>query len=205
MAGDNQMVGVDFTNVLGDLQKNWGWFLALGILFVILGFIGLGMMVALTIVSVLFLGIFLLIGAGAQIVDAFKCKGWKSVVWHILTAVLYAIAGLIIIVDPLVASIILTFVLGFAILVAGIMRIIIAFHVRGLKGWVWPIIGGIISILLGILIIAQWPLSGLWIIGLFVAIEMIVSGWSYIFVALGARHAGKTTSPPAQSSEATAV
>ncbi|MGO9119246.1 MAG: HdeD family acid-resistance protein [Desulfomonilaceae bacterium] len=202
---DKRMVVGELTDVLGEVQKNWGWLLALGILFIVFGFIGLGMMFFLTIVSLLFLGILLLIGAGAQIIDAFKCKGWKSVVWHVLTGILYAVAGVAIILDPLVASIILTFVLGFVILAAGIMRIIIAFQVRGLEGWVWPIVGGIISILLGILIIAQWPLSGFWVIGLFIAIEMIVSGWSYIFVALGARQAGKIVSHAGQSSAATTV
>ncbi len=54
---EQSLIGVtDLATVLGDLKKNWGWFLALGILFIILGFIGLGMSVALTIVSVTFFG-----------------------------------------------------------------------------------------------------------------------------------------------------
>ena len=68
-----------------------------------------------------------------------------------------------------------------------------------MKGWGWPLVGGIISIILGLLIIAQWPISGFWVIGLFVAIEMIVSGWSYIFVALAARQAGTSVSGQAPS------
>jgi len=205
MAGENQVVATDLANVLGDLKKNWGWMLALGIIFVILGFIGLGMQIALTLASVVFLGVLLLIGAGAQIVDAFKCKGWKSIVWHVLTAILYGVAGVIIIIDPLVASIIFTLVLGFIILLAGITRIIMAFHIKGMKGWGWPLVGGIISVILGLLIVAQWPISGLWVIGLFVAIEMIVSGWSYIFLALAARQAGTATSAPAQDTGTAAV
>jgi uncharacterized membrane protein HdeD (DUF308 family) len=201
MAGENQIMTVDVANVLGDLKKNWGWMLALGIVFVILGFIGLGMQIALTLASVLFLGVLLLVGAGAQLIDTFKCKGWKSIVWHVLTAILYLVAGVVIIIDPLVASIIFTLVLGFMILLAGITRIIMAFHIKGMKGWGWPLVGGIISVILGLLIIAQWPISGLWVIGLFVAIELIVSGWSYIFVALAARQAGQSvpTQAPSQA------
>ena len=56
MVEQSQIEVKDLATVLGDLKKNWGWFLALGILFVILGFIGLGMMVALTIASVVFFG-----------------------------------------------------------------------------------------------------------------------------------------------------
>ncbi len=188
---EESLIGLkDFETILGDLKKNWGWFLALGILLVILGFIGLGMMLALTIASVLFLGVFFLIAAVAQIINAFKGKGWKSIAWHILSAILYGVAGVAVIINPLMASIFLTLVLGFSILIAGFTRIIMAFHIRGMKGWGWPLVGGIVSVLLGILIIAQWPVSGLWVIGLFVAIELIMSGWSYVFLALAARRAG---------------
>jgi uncharacterized membrane protein HdeD (DUF308 family) len=201
MPEENQIMMVDVANVLGDLKKNWGWLLALGILLLILGFIGLGMEIALTIASVLFLGVLLLIGAVAQIIHAFKGKGWKSIGLHILNAILYGVAGIIMLINPLLASIVFTLALGFIILVVGIMRIVMALHIKGMKGWAWPLIGGIISVILGLLIIAQWPISGLWVIGLFVAIELIVSGWSYIFVALAARQAGKSvpTQAPSQA------
>ena len=198
MAEENQIVMVDVADVLGDLKKNWGWLLALGILLLILGFIGLGMEIALTVASVLFLGVLLLIGAVAQIIQAFKGKGWKSIGLHILNAILYGVAGIIMLINPLIASIVFTLALGFIILVVGIIRIVMAFQIKGAKGWAWPLVGGIISIILGLLIIAQWPISGFWVIGLFVAIEMIVSGWSYIFVALAARHAGTAGSLAAQ-------
>jgi uncharacterized membrane protein HdeD (DUF308 family) len=205
MAGENQLLAVDVANVLGDLKKNWGWLFALGILLLILGFIGLGMEIALTVASVMFLGILLLIGAFAQIIHAFKGQGWKSVGLHILNAILYGVGGVVMLINPLIASIVFTPVLGFVILIVGVARIVMAFHIRGMKGWGWPLIGGIISIILGLLIIGQWPISGLWVIGLFVAIEMIVSGWSYIFVALAAKRAGTVPSAPAQKAGTAAV
>jgi uncharacterized membrane protein HdeD (DUF308 family) len=51
--------------------------------------------------------------------------------------------------------------------------------------------GGIVTILLGGMIISGWPMSGLWVIGLFVAVELIVNGWTSVFVALAARSAAK--------------
>ncbi len=87
--------------VFGDVRANWGWLLALGIVFVILGFIGLGMTFAVTMASVLMYGVLLLIGAGAQFVDAAKCKGWKGIIWHVLIALLYAVAGIAVIQKPL--------------------------------------------------------------------------------------------------------
>ena len=73
----------------------------------------------------------------------------------------------------------------------GIVRLIMAFQLRGIKNWGWPLIGGIAAIVLGLMILARWPVSGFWVIGLFVALEMIFSGWSYIIISLGARQIGK--------------
>jgi uncharacterized membrane protein HdeD (DUF308 family) len=181
----------------GTLTKNWGWLLVLGIVFIILGTIGLGMLFALTMVSVLFFGVLMLIGGGVQFVDAFKCAGWKSVVWHVLMAILYVLGGIVVIIDPVLASVVITLILAGTITGAGIVRLIIALQHRDSKGWGWALVSGIISIILGIMIFAKWPVSGLWIIGLFVAIEMIINGWSYIFLALAAKNAGRSGSTAA--------
>ncbi len=175
--------------VFGEVRGNWGWLLALGIVFVILGFIGLGMTFAVTMASVLMYGVLLLIGAGVQFVDAAKCKGWKGIIWHVLIALLYAVAGVAVIENPLAASAILTLMLAGALIVVGLARAIMAFQMRAVRNWFWPLLGGLVSIILGAIIMAHWPVSGLWIIGLFVSIELIVNGWSYIFVALAAKKA----------------
>jgi uncharacterized membrane protein HdeD (DUF308 family) len=183
--------------VLGDLIHNWGWLLAQGILLVVLGTIGLGLTFWLTLATVFIFGLFLFIGGGVQIFQAFKCRGWQSVLWHVLIAILYVLAGLSIMADPLVASTLFTLLLAGALVGIGVVRIIMAFQLRGVKNWGWPLIGGIAAIILGFMILARWPISGLWVIGLFVAIEMIFSGWSYIIIALGAREIGKEHAPTA--------
>lgn len=175
--------------MFGEVKKNWGWMLALGILMVILGVIGLGMTVSLTIVSVLFFGVLLLIGSGFQLVDAFKSKGWKSVTWHVLIAIAYLIGGLAMVYDPVSAGIALTLFIGAMLIAVGIMRIAMAFQMRVYKGWGWIAFSGALSILLGVLIMMKWPASGLWVIGMFVAIEMIIQGWSSIMIAMAAKAA----------------
>jgi len=163
--------------------------LALGILFIILGTIGLGMTFLLTIVKVLFLGVLLLIGGAAQLIEAFKHKGWKSLLWNILIALFYLGAGALVIYDPVGVSIALTLVLAFALIAIGIFRIIMALQFKLAQVRWMTLLSGIASIVLGALILAQWPVSGLWVIGLFVAIELIIHGWSYVFIALAARQA----------------
>jgi len=74
--------------------------------------------------------------------------------------------------------------------VVGVIRISMGIQLRNaVSGWYWSLLAGLLSILLGVVIILQWPVSGLWVIGLFVAIELILNGWSYVFVALAARKA----------------
>lgn len=174
----------------GSLREHWGWMLALGILMLVLGVIGLYASVALTIVSVLLFGALLVAGGIAQAIQAFRARGWKSVALHVGIALLYIAGGGIALYDPVAASLSLTIFIAAMLLVAGIFRAVIAFQMRPAGGWGWVLFGGIMSFLLGVLIFMQWPVSGLFAIGLFVAIELIVDGWSCILFALAAKSEG---------------
>lgn len=181
------------STVFGEVSRNWGWILALGIVFIILGLIGLSMLFALTVASVFFFGILILLGGAVQLVDAVKCKGWKGILWHLLMAILYIVCGVVVIANPVGASMILTMMLAGVLIAVGLIRIGMAIQMRKHGSWVWPLLGGIVTILLGVMILSQWPISGLWVIGLFVAVELIVNGWSYLFVALAARKVGQAS------------
>lgn len=189
----------DENAVFGEVSMNWAWTFALGIVFIILGIIGLGMLFGLTVASVFFFGVLLLVGGGVQFVNALKCKGWKGILWHLLMAVLYIICGVVVIDNPVGASMVLTMVLAGVLIAIGLVRIGMAIQMRKHGSWVVPLLGGIVTILLGAIILNQWPVSGLWVIGLFVAVELIVNGWSYLFIALAARKAGQVSSSSGQS------
>jgi uncharacterized membrane protein HdeD (DUF308 family) len=166
------------------VSPHWGWLLGLGILFIILGTIGLAMLVGLTIVSMLFFGILLIIAGITQAIDAFKYKQWKGVFWQAFIAALYIIGGCIVIYDPLLASTLITAFLATVLIIIGISRILMALFLRDVKGWGWVLVAGLAALILGLLILAQWPVSGLWFIGLLIAIELIITGWTYILIAL---------------------
>jgi uncharacterized membrane protein HdeD (DUF308 family) len=191
MASAGEAVAIGRGRIFGALEKNWGWLLALGILFLVLGMIGIGMAVALTVASLLVFGVLLVAGGVVQLIEAFKNTGWKSVLWHVLIALLYIVAGIIVFTNPVLASKVFTLMLAGAILFIGIFRVIMALQHRGTSGWGWTLLAGLISIVLAILIFQSWPVSALWLIGMFVAIDLIVSGWSYVFLALAARKAGQ--------------
>ena len=180
--------------VFGELKKKWGWLLALGVLLIVLGTVGLWMSFAMTLATVIMFGALLMVGGVFQLLNAFQIKSWKSVLWHVLIALLYIAAGIVIFTDPVFASLSLTIALAWILIAVGLLRILMALQLRPASGWVWPLVSGVISILLGAMILAQWPTSGLWVIGLFVAIEIIVNGWSSVFIALAARKAAMTES-----------
>ena len=173
--------------LFGELSRHWGWLLAVGILSVILGTIGLGMTWMLTLASVVYFGVLLIVIGVAQLLQTFKSAGWKGTFLQILIGLLYLAAGIMVVSRPLLASLTLTWALGFALIVVGVMRIVVGMQHRGTSGWAGAVVGGIITLLLGLLILARWPSDALWVIGLFLAIELIVNGYAQILVALAAR------------------
>lgn len=165
-------------------QRNWMWLLMLGIVFVILGFVGLGMTVSLTIVSMFFFGVLLVIGGISQLIDGMQAPGWKGLFGHMIIGLLYLFCSIIIFRDPLLISTFLTMILGCLLVAMGIIRFGMALSLKGTSGWGWLLVAGLSAFVLGVLILLQWPLSGLWIIGLFIAIELMIAGWTYIFMAM---------------------
>src|SRR5262245_65967588 len=105
--------------VFGELRRHWGWLLAVGILSVVLGTIGLGMTWMLTLASVLYFGVLLLLIGAVQFIQSFKCVGWRSVVWHVLIALLYLVAGVVVVGRPLLALLTLTWMCGTVLLRVG--------------------------------------------------------------------------------------
>jgi uncharacterized membrane protein HdeD (DUF308 family) len=181
MQPSGPLVGFDI------LRRNRGWFLALGIVQIILGMIALGSSVLATAVSVAVFGWLLLIGGVLSIGHAFWERQWNGFFVDLLTGILYAVVGFMMISNPLEAAVSLTLLIALFLLMGGIFRIVAAlvgpFQHRG-----WLLLNGIVTLLMGILIWRQWPLSGLWVIGLFVGIEMIFYGWSLVMLGMAARN-----------------
>lgn len=169
------------------LKRHWGWLLGLGMLLLLLGAIGLGMDIMLTLVSMYFFAALLMVSGISHFADAFQYKNSQEAIWQILIAVFYLIGACIVLYDPFLASTIITALLATVLVIIGITRIAMAFSLKGSNGWGWIMFAGITSLILGILILLQWPVSGLWVIGMFIAIDMIVNGWTYILLALSLR------------------
>lgn len=172
--------------VAGDeLRRNWAWLLVLGILLVILGIIALVDSVSVTVISMFLFGWVLLVAGIVEAVQAFRHRKGGHLFLHVLNAILSIIVGLMLIRHPLGGALVITLLLAAYFTVAGIFRIINALSLR-VHGLGWALADGIITLILGILVWTGWPVSGLWVIGLFIGIDLIVSGWSDIMLALAA-------------------
>jgi len=169
-----------------EIVNNWGWFLAFGLALVLLGVLAIVRSVAATVVSMLFFGWLLLFAAGIEVVQAVMVGKWAGLFQHWLSAALFGVLGALIIWRPMVTAEILTLLIGAFFLVAGAFQLITPF-VISLPEWGWHALNGLITFVLGILILAQWPVSGLWVIGLFLGIELVFYGAAWVAVALRLR------------------
>jgi uncharacterized membrane protein HdeD (DUF308 family) len=173
--------------VMGAAAKAPGMLIGLGILFIILGMIGVAGQVMFSFVTINVLGAFLIIGGALQFMHAIKSHGWKSVGIQLILALLYIAAGLFTWVFPIPALEAITLWLAAIFFVTGFLRLISAFQHRHFREWFWLVLSSAISILMGVLIMNGYPASSLWLPGLLIAIELLLQGWSLLFLGFAAR------------------
>ena len=181
---------------LDELHKKWGWFLALGILLIALGCVAVGssMLVTVTLAVMIFLGWLMFVGGVFQVFHAIAMKGWSGFFLDLLTGILYIVIGLMIVANPGATAVALTLLIAVLLLLGGIFRILVALTTR-FQNRGWLALHGFINLLLGIAIWREWPLSGLWVIGLFVGIDMIFNGWALVMLGLAAKKMPSVTGP----------
>ncbi|WP_339744966.1 HdeD family acid-resistance protein [uncultured Maricaulis sp.] len=170
-----------------DLNRQWGWFVGLGAVFLLFGLIAFGNLFAATMVSVLFVGI--LVGAAgiAFLVHAFQVRGWQNVTFWALSGGLYTIAGLLAFINPTLASTVITLVMAVSFMAAGAFRIWFGLQLRPGRGWQLIALSGAVTALIGLIIAFSWPASGLWLLGLILAVDLTVQGAAMVLFGLGLR------------------
>jgi len=172
---------------MAPLRAKSGWIVALGVVYLLAGFVALGSVAMATVASVLVVGIMMIVVGVAEVFNAFQIKSWgKFLLWGLL-GVLYIVAGFVTFQNPLLAAALLTLILGATLVASGIMRIILAFSIKRETPWIWVVLSGVITLLLGLLILARWPVSSLYILGLFLGIDLIMAGAGWIGLGFGLR------------------
>jgi uncharacterized membrane protein HdeD (DUF308 family) len=171
------------------IAEKWGWFLALGIVLIIVGFAAIVFPLISTIAAKIMLGWLFLIGGIFMVLHAFSSQGWQGFLWSLLIGILYLVAGGYLAFFPLTGLLTLAFLLIILFAAEGIFEIIMAFRVRPHEGWGFLLLSGIAALAVAFLIALDLPSSATWALGLLVGINLLFSGWSYIFLALAGRRA----------------
>jgi len=159
-----------------ELRHKWGWFVALGVLMLIAGVIAMLNLFLATVVSVLYVGALMLVSGIFEIVHAFGVKTWGRFAWWLGSGILYAAAGIVAFMNPILASSVLTLLLAVTLLAAGLIHIWVGFEHRSNPNWGWIVASGVVTALAGLIIAIGWPVNSLFILGIFLAFDLIFQG-----------------------------
>ena len=194
MTNISNTISTPHASDMAPLRAGSGWIIALGVVYVIAGFIALGSVVMATVASVFVVGVMMIIAGVAEVFNAFQIKSWgKFLVWALL-GVLYIIAGFITFENPLFAAVILTLLLGISLIASGVVRIFLAFSMKRESPWIWVLVSSLITLVLGVLILARWPVSSVYTLGIFLGIDLVMAGAGWLGMGFGL-HRGGTPSP----------
>ena len=163
------------------------WSIFLGVLLILIGLAALTLPFFAGIAASVFFGWLLMIGGIAHLVYAWSERGAGAVLWQILIGIVYLVASIYMLALPVAGVVTLTLVLSVYILLEGIFELVVYFRLRSLRGAVWLLVDGVISLLLAALIFFQWPSSSLWAIGTLVGISLLLSGIARVTLPLYAR------------------
>jgi uncharacterized membrane protein HdeD (DUF308 family) len=122
-------------------------------------------------------GMLLLAAGFVELIFAFQADSFGKGVLRFLFGGLTLLAGAIIVATPGPSLGALTIVLAVFFVIGGVTDIVLAFKVRPEDGWGWALFSGVASILLGIFIVSQWPVSGIWAVGIYVGVRILMHGW----------------------------
>jgi uncharacterized membrane protein HdeD (DUF308 family) len=172
-----------FRAALAEVDRKWGWYFALGLFLILLGSVATTAAVATTVLSVVVLG-WILLGAGAALVLlSFLTGKWSGFLLTLAAGALSAIAGVIMLRSPLSGAASITLMIGTILIAAGIFRAV-ASIVMKFPNWGWALLSGIASFALGALLLRNWQISSLVFLGLYIGIDLIVHGFSWLMFSL---------------------
>jgi len=160
---------------------------------ILAGFFVLGDVMLVTVISTIFIGWVAIIAGAFEIVHAFWTKGWGGFVWQVLLGILYIAFGVVLVGQPVASALILTYVLGMMLLISGLVRILIGISHWREAGWIM-LLSGVFGVLAGLVILTGFPMTGLWVLGFLLGVDLISHGIGWLAYAwkTSTRTAGST-------------
>lgn len=175
-----------FAAGLEQVRKSWGWFLVSGIALMILGVVCVGKAQTATTFSILALGWILAISAVFWFVSSFYAFSWQGFFLYLLNALIRGVTGYLLIRHPDAGAEGVTMVLAVLFIVGGIFRASAAGTIQ-FPRWGWTLFAGLVSVALGIYLLATFPATSTYFVGLAIGIDLIFDGGSLVGFA-GAIH-----------------
>lgn len=186
--GSENIVKIQMVD-LRTVQANRGWFVGLGVLFMVLGVFAILLPFVATIVTAVVFGWLLMLGGVFQGIHALQNRQWGGSGWALVGAAILLVGGALVTAFPLRGTLALTFVLGAYFIAIGATKIVRALQHRAIPSWGWLLFDGIVSLFLGGLIAIGWPSTALWALGLLVGIDLVMGGTSLLLIGMSARPA----------------
>jgi uncharacterized membrane protein HdeD (DUF308 family) len=172
-------------------RRKWGWVVALGALFIVGGVFALFTTVAATVVAIIYIAAAMVVAGAWEVVTAFQIRPWGRAALLGAIGALTLLAGFAAARFPIVAAVSLTGLVGALLIACGAAKLALAYQLRHLARWEMIAIAGALSLLLGVLILVEWPASGLYVLGLFLGVNLLFEGISWVAMGLSAKPAAR--------------
>ena len=176
-------------DIVEGIRQNAKMAVISGVVLIIAGFIAISSPFYAGLSLTIMLGALLLVGGISQCFLAFQAGAFGRGLLIMLVGIFTAIAGLYLMRQPVAGLAAITLFLVAYFVAAGICELIMAFQARPADGWGWILFNGIVTLLLGILLWRQFPLSGAWAVGILFGIKMIFGGWALVFIGRSVKSA----------------
>lgn len=176
------MITVGNDVVRNHLHHERKWFLVLGIILVILGIALFGVLSVANLAVVYLFGLLMMLGGVLQLLAAFTLFKSNSRWFVALFSIFYFLAGYFAFSSPDKTAVALTALLAMFLLFAGGVRMAGASILQVLPNWKWSFISGLLTFLTGLFIFFI-PDAAFWILGMFLAMDVLFQGINYLTIA----------------------
>lgn len=170
-----------------EIDHSWGWFLFLGIVFIIMGSIAILLPMVSTYAISLIFGVTLTVTGIVRVIQAFRASKWRGFLLNLLLGLIHLIGGVYIWFNPAAGALVITLTLSWILMAHGVAEIILAFRVRPDSGWGWLLVSGIVGVIASIWLILRIPVAGIFMPGVILGIALLFEGWAFIAIALATR------------------
>lgn len=175
----------DIDEIMEKLKASWGWMIGFGIVSLIGGFLCFANPLAATITADYLAGFFFLLLGIAQTFQGFSIREWGGFLWTVAVGLLTLVVGGVLIANPVQGAATLTVLVGVLLFLLGGAKIAYSISMRPTSGWIWVLVSGILSVVLGLIIFTNFPWSAVNVLGLFLGVELtfngvmlLMTGWS---------------------------